>query len=106
MLRSEYMAASLEDQPQAHRAYYGQFVDDFLKETIARNFGVDRLKRAFARDEHFNTIPLIEWDAYNPLFTQLDSLPKAVRNVGDQWSMSTSVCIVKEAARQVVEENQ
>ncbi len=100
----EYMAVRLEEQPAAHRKYYGQFVDTYLKDTVARNFGIKRLVWAYKLDGHFNRIPLYEWDGYYSAFTILGGLPKRLKEAGDQWSLSSCVCIVKEAATQVVEE--
>ncbi len=95
--RQEYL-----DGLVSHQAYYGQFVDEHLRKTIADNFGVEWLQEAYRLEKYFNRIPLYEWDAYYPLFTQLGGLPKLVKQAGDSWSLSTCVCIVKEAARMVV----
>lgn len=113
MNRSEYMAATLEEQPQAHRAYYGQFVNDMIKKLVISHFttemytGEDVLKRSFNMDHAFNTdlTPLKQWDilgSYIPLYHKY--IIDQMKECGDYLTQAGEVCILKEAARQVVEE--
>lgn len=90
--RKQYMAKEC-----THREYYGQFV---TKETIARvvrHIGKDRLLKS--ADEHLNDIPLELWDML-PLFS---SQFKWFEEAGDWVSLSSQVCVNKEAARQFIE---
>ena len=91
--RKQYM-----DGECSHRTYYAQFVTPGILDTVRRYFTVERLVRA--RDqEYFNSIPLIEWDRLSGSVwrTQL------MRDTGEGYSLSTAVCILKEAGRQLVE---
>lgn len=93
-----------------HRAYYAQFVTPGVRSLVLSRFGVERLK-ANSRDPYFNTIPLKEWDSFwvrranggmyiDPGF----KVAELIRAAGEGFSASTGVCILKEAARQLVEE--
>jgi hypothetical protein len=78
-----------------HRQYYAQLVTESHR-LAAESFGIDNLRRAFAEDEHFNSIPLASWDARAGLRADYKSL-------GDGRSLAGDVCILKEAARQLIE---
>lgn len=71
-----------------HSTYYGQFVTNYIKEVVASRVGVKTI--CASKDEHFNDIPLGIWDNL-PIYTS--------------GSLSDKVCIAKEAARQIKEEN-
>jgi hypothetical protein len=45
-------------------------------------------------------IPLREWDGL-----PMPSIPIHMQKLGDSWSLSTHVCVYKEAAQQLIEEN-
>ena len=94
MTRSEYMETSQE--PGAFRRYYGQYVTGKIKNIVLHSIGkCDLLK---SKDEHLNDIHLRRWDRMHA------SLPvetvKQLRDNGDSFSLGSSVCIFKEAARQ------
>ena len=82
--REQYM-----NHKATHREYYGQFVNDNIKQVVARRIGLKRILNS--QDEHFNDIPLQEWDNVSP-----------VANVS---TLGEGVCIVKEAAKQLQEDN-
>lgn len=92
-----------------HRAYFAQFVTPHVKAQVLARFGIKRLK-ANAKDPHFNTIPLSEWDAFWGCYDRgMYIRPPApvaelLKRAGEDNSMSTGTCILKEAARQLVEE--
>lgn len=91
--RSDYM-----EKRCTHRQYYAQFVTA-AKDRVRRAFTIDRLRAAFAKDEHFNSIPLGEWDGLAsglPLY--------GIKEAGDYCTPAGQVCALKEAARQLVEE--
>jgi hypothetical protein len=108
MHRSEYMdKAGLRvhgERTEAHRAYYAQYVDEDVKARVLRHIGLDALLRS--RDEHLNDIPLKCWDT----FVEMRMIPKSVadklRENGDYLTLATGVCVMKEAARQIIEEQQ
>ena len=85
-----------------HRQYYAQFVTRGIRSSVKRSVGLDNLVRC-SDQEYFNTIPLRLWDVltYN-IRVMVDKALLASANEG--WSLSTGVCIAKEAARQLVEE--
>lgn len=87
------------DQKCSHREYYAQFVTDEERARVARHFG--KAKLLASTDPHLNDIPLRHWDALSPG-------PKAVSEkllaAGDYSTLAGWVCIYKEAARQIIEE--
>lgn len=117
--RVDYMAnASL-----LHRAYHAQFVRPWMKQAILDTIGLDVLLSS--TDRYLNDIPLDKWDR----LVYYDANGKAVVNgrkvwtretvwynkpgwievsnalhgAGDGFSLGTGVCILKEAARQIIE---
>jgi len=86
-----------------HREYYAQFVTKSLKHTVSERFGVETIKLGLAGDENLNTIPLNQWDALAGGYrTQLCAAK--LRECGDGPTLGGAVCILKEAARQVMED--
>lgn len=92
--RSDYM-----DGKASHQEYYGQFVDSEVLEAVKDRFGIAKLAKALAGDKNLNNIPLASWDA---LEAHTHHCQQALRLAGDGWSMAGSVCILKNAARQLV----
>lgn len=106
-----------------HRQYYAQFVNEETRERVRRMFGVDTLRRSYAKDEHFNDnlTSMKKWDALGGFVwavrkgeqvaiqrphTPADILPvdyELLKQAGEGISSSTMVCIYKEAGRQIVE---
>lgn len=93
--RKEYL-----DGAVSHREYYAQFVTEGVKQLVEKRIGIDRLKKS--TDEHLNDIPLKTWDN---LFST--GVPKYIgdklREAGDFPTMAGAVCILKEAARQILD---
>ena len=93
-----------------HRQYWAQFVNIGMKSMVARTITLERLQRS--TDPHLNDIPLAHWDQMRAgTFAMLDlkkwreiQYPEYTdpRSIG--WSMSDNTCLLKEAARQLVEE--
>jgi hypothetical protein len=100
MTRQEYLDASREDGPQAHRTYYAQMVTPYMVDTVARIIGADRLRNS--TDPHFNDIPMTLWDAITPKPVPHE-LANKFKALGDYATAAGLVCVVKEAARQFVE---
>jgi hypothetical protein len=96
--RKDYM-----DKKATYREYYGQFVNETIKNLVLGRFGIKRLRKAFKEDEHLNSIPLYSWDSM--VYTlRSPEMIKAIKETGDFFSLAGGVCILKEAARQVIED--
>jgi hypothetical protein len=98
MTREDYMGFSSfkytkEERMEAHRKFYAQFVSDATIRFVVSIIGADVIKAS--TDEHMNDIPLRRWDCMH------GNLPLAVslKSLGESNSISTTVCIAKEAAR-------
>jgi hypothetical protein len=94
-----------------HREYWAQFVTAGMKSMVARNFSLERLQRS--QNEYFNDVTVLsDWEIMRGnTFAMLDlkkwreiQYPEYTdpRSIG--WSMSDNTCLLKEAARQLVEE--
>jgi len=83
-----------------HSEYYGQFVTEQTKRLV-KSLGIKRLKNAYKEDEHFNSIPLGTWDNLTSFFR----CDKQLRECGDYATLAGKVCILKETARRLVNEN-
>lgn len=97
--RKEYMRDSQTNGPAAHRRYYGQFVNSHTISRVINAIGKDRILSS--TNLHFNDIPLKEWDSL------VRGLPvaMAMQAAGDYYTISSGVCIAKEAAKQWKEWN-
>jgi hypothetical protein len=92
--RDDYMATP----PRCtHRQFYGQFVTPYVREFVRAHIGEARIKAS--TDEHFNDIPLHLWDRLD--YNMRAMCEQKLRDAGDFWSLSATVCIAKEAARQI-----
>ena len=87
--RSDYL-----DNKCSHDDYYGQFVNEFRKATVARIIGTDNIKNS--KDPHFNDIPLHKWDSLPANCTDSE-----MKEVGDFYTLSGKVCIAKACAKQI-----
>lgn len=92
--RQQYLAGEC-----THAEYYGQFVTDGKKRILHRL--EDKIKRS--NDPHFNDIPLKQWDQLAPAI--YPTLSKQMKETGDCLSLAGAVCVLKEAARQMKEED-
>lgn len=109
LTRNDYM----KDSSNLHRAYYGQFVNEQVKNAVLQFIGKDALLKS--KDEHLNDIPLKKWDAlggfafsnttgemlHKPATIEPVEIAK-LREAGEGVSSATLVCIYKEAARQIM----
>lgn len=84
---------------EAHRKYFAQFVDERVISLVVRTIGADAIKAS--TDPYMNDIPLRQWDRMHGCLTP--AIP--LKSVGEINSISTTVCIAKEAARQYKERN-
>ena len=110
---------------KAHQDYYRQFVTDRTLAHVAGWFEPGELAAAHAKDEHLNTIPLEKWDrltwhptnknprpsqytsargASGPFQSHLPINDQMIELTGELVTRSTLVCIAKQAARMLVEQ--
>lgn len=91
-----------------HRTYWSQFVTEAVKSLVLRHIPKEKLLAS--KDPHFNDIPLQRWDRMHY------GVPQHVkRAISDSnasmcppgtpggYSLSDMTCLLKEAARQIVE---
>ena len=103
MTRKEYLDSPLENKKDAHRQYYAQFVGPHIISMVKNRFGVTTLK-ACEDQRYFNDIPLQQWDSLSQALIPVPfGLNTAMREAGDYPTQAGLVCILKEAARQLVE---
>lgn len=85
-------------------AYYRQFVTPLITKLVLDRFGMEALIDAYKKDPHFNDHPktkLQKWDNLEPIIRRYVD-QDLIRSLGECWSLSTSVCIAKTAARDIV----
>lgn len=87
-----------------HRQYYGQFVNQKIIDLVAGVFGEEELTKAFEEDNNFNNIPLQTWDRIGNII-HTASLNDEMFKAKDYVTKSGLVCILKEAAKQIVEQS-
>jgi len=81
-----------------HEQYYSQFVNDGVLRVVAQEIGIERIKEAYKTDKHLNNISLYVWDRVGLCINP----EKKFLELGDSKSLAGLVCIVKEAARQLI----
>jgi len=91
--RKQYMAHKC-----THQEYYAQFVNDDIKRHVISVIGEKAILES--QDPYFNDISIKLWDSIMP-YTQ-----GWLRDAGDYPTLSSAVCIAKEAARQIRESGQ
>lgn len=104
MTREEYMShAGQPDTFDIHRKYYKQFVTPAVQCLVLGRIGEDKVLSS--TDPYLNDIPLGLWDAMEPTLRGYRDVRAKVKEAGDTWSLNTSVCILKEAARIIRDRN-
>jgi hypothetical protein len=90
-----------------HRRYYGQYVQEWVKDAVKRHIGEDRIINS-SDVVSFNDIPLREWDILaTPLSQPIpngSSVHDLMAELGDYPTLAGMVSIYKEAARQIYDE--
>jgi hypothetical protein len=99
--REQYIPEGNNRPECSHSEYYGQFVDEAVIDRVIDHFTKEVIL-ASNHKVHFNDIPLEHWDE---LGLSIETMKKVEIN-GEYLTLSTMVCINKEAARQFVEANQ
>jgi hypothetical protein len=100
MTRAEYLERSGGNENEriiAHREYYAQFVDDSIRAMVTRRPGLSRL--VGSRDRSFDDIDIKLWEG----FVLGEKVHTLLKERGDYMTANSKVCILKEAARQVVD---
>lgn len=92
--RTDYL-----DGKCAHQQYYSQFVDERIKAIVLRRFDKATLAYHYSKDTFFNTIALRTWDNMSLPAYIVDKMKQA----GDYLTLAGQVCILKQAAREIVE---
>jgi hypothetical protein len=96
MTRQEY----LQDSENRHREYWAQYVNSQTRKLVKERIGLKTLQAS--TDEHFNDTGLIRWDCLAST-TRSYVLGYKLRDNGETWSLSANICILKEAAQQLLE---
>lgn len=94
--REEYLNGAC-----THREYYSQYVTGEQRTIVKYAIGIDRLKAS--KDEHLNDIPLTLWDRIAERGIGVLGVP--MKKNGDYLTLAGQVCILKEAARQLIEKH-
>ena len=82
-----------------HREYYAQFVTEETRNRVLQRFSIELLLKS--DDQYFNDITSVKhWDA---IAYPSSSTVALLRLAGDGPTLSGLVCIMKEAARQLVD---
>jgi hypothetical protein len=85
----------------SHDEYYAQFVTEHIKNIVLRNWSKATLQIAYAENEHFSVIPIKFWDM---LANSMTIYAEPLCQAGESDTLSTRVCILKAAARQIINE--
>ena len=96
-LHSEYTAGNL-----THQEYYGQFITPAVRNRVFHTIGIEKIKNS--KDKHFNDIPLSKWDNLAQ-YSEFQSLREKFTEAGDFMSLSSVVCVAKQAAHMLKAEN-
>lgn len=100
MTRSDYLEASHKEQGAAHRRYFRQFVTPFAMQQAS--LILERHKDALFGPDQLPQIPLGAWVGHQRMHPA--QVYHALSVAGDFMTTVTSVCILKEAARQLLEQ--
>lgn len=113
--RQAYMDGKID-----HQTYYTAIVDVLGRAQVERLVlaiaPIERLCEVYAIDPHFNLIPLALWDRRDAIIRDMaahagqdallfmwDTYAQPMPPKTIYWSLSDSVCVLKAAARRLVE---
>jgi len=106
-LRTRYLDNA--DTEVDHRAYWAAVVENIGEEQLRRLLPVSKTpaewRALIERDGHLNNVPLKRWDAMHELVRRSITFDDAhVAITGwKAWSLSDTVCVLKECARRYAE---
>ena len=86
-----------------HREYYAQFVTPGVKRIVKDRFGIEQLVNT-PDQENLNTLNLSTWDGLVPLLWMNFEICSLLKSANEWRTLGTGVCILKEAAKQLIEE--
>lgn len=95
----------VSDKQIKHSTYYRQFVNDFIKKIVLSRFSIETLVSAFKTDPCFNNIPLKQWDNLTTRIEHSATFRNKLKEAGDYYTLAGAVCVLKEAAKMLVEEH-
>lgn len=111
----------VREQKVSHDDYYAQFVTEETLRHVNSAFSIERLSRALDEDQHLNSIPLRQWDAISfrpvddtegwtfsgkgPFYAILPLNREAAKAANEFITRAGLTCIVKRAARMLVEQH-
>ena len=94
--RKEYL-----DGKCTHSEYYSQYVENTDAKGLVLSFWDEKtLFEAYEKDEHLNTLSIKSWDELAERLTIGPWL--TFSELGDMNTLSNRVCVLKEAARQII----
>jgi len=93
--RHEYLSGEC-----THEEYYNQFVNEYVKKIVLSRYSKEELQQAYELDKHFNSIKLPVWES----MAHNINVASKVKEAGDYLTLAGSVCILKAAARQIINE--
>lgn len=82
-----------------HQEYYAQLVDSSTKGLIMSTFSLSELRSA---GKNFSGIPLKHWVRMANCFDEV-IINRKMKPLGDYPTQAGKVCILKEAARQLID---
>ena len=89
-----------------HREYYGQFVTDAVRELVKNTFGIAALKAASSSEKGLSSISLAKWDhLVSTSLKHHSDVQSMLKIAGDYLTLAGGVCLLKEAAQQIIEQN-
>jgi hypothetical protein len=86
-----------------HREYYAQFVTPRVKRIVKDRFGIEQLVNT-PDQENLNTLNLSTWDGLVPLLWMDFTICSLLKSANEWRTLGSGVCILKEAAKQLIEE--
>lgn len=86
------------DNEITHEQYYRQFVTDETIRTVLRYYIKERLVKELNADKHLSGIKLDIWDRM-----PLNAATYKMKDCGDRLTSAGKVCILKQAAKMIIE---
>lgn len=99
---AQYSGKTEAERAALHREYYAQFVTRWTRSTVVHFIGAERIRAS--TDPHMNDIPLHDWDRLDAVIRAPGARIHKAINGTSAWSLSDTVCVAKEAARQFKEQ--
>ena len=85
--------------------YYSQLVSESTKKTVLNYFSKEELEKMYKKDNHFNSVSLDIWDNIGAIANRRENLSSKFKELDDYCTLAGLVCVVKTAARQIINKN-